>query len=818
MPPPPPPRAVARFGPVFTASWTLTLGALACAAEPPSGQAVPAPPAAAASAASSAARLQASPRIEPLPRKDERRPLPLVLQARSLEHQPALRTVAEGEVEFRQGGLVIRADRITYDNRSDTASAQGRVRVAGNGAVYTGPELQLAVQRFEGFFLEPGFELPAVGASGRADRIDFLGSGRSRALNAHYTTCPRDDDGTEPAWLLKSDRVTLNFEANEGVAEGAVLRFQGVPLLALPTLSFPLGDERKSGWLPPSINIDNRSGLVVSVPWYWNIAPHRDATIAPRVITRRGFGVDAEFRYLEPHHEGELQLDAVPNDQVARRSRTLLHWQHQGTLLAGWRGAVNITRVSDDAWWKDFPDAGRSFTPRLLGGRAALERELAFDGGAALGAAQGSLYARALHWQVLQDAESFIASPYQRSPQLGLALRGHSRWGLDWALEGEFNRFTLPADQAQQLGRAVGDRWHALGSVARPWRGAGWFAVPRLALNAAAYANTTGLASGLVSARRAIPTASLDLGLELERSTRFFGRELHQTLEPRLLFVSTPFREQSHLPVYDSAAKDFNTASLFTPNSFSGVDRVTDARQLTVGFTSRLVDVASGGEALRLGLVQRVLLRPQRIAPQADGAPDGPTLEQRFSDVLLVGSTSVLPGWDLNAAVQHSPDTQRVVRSILGARYSPGPYRTVGATYRLARGLSEQLEVGWQWPLLGAAAGAAAQAPLAGNTSGCRGAWYSVGRFNYSLKDQRLTDSILGLEYDAGCWIARLVAEQQSTGSSQATTRFLVQLELVGLSRLGSNPLKVLRDNIPGYRLLRDDRSGSRAEDAGPTP
>lgn len=810
----------------------LAIAALASAA-PAHGASdtaqAPAPAASAASAPSPAPSpaLERSPRLEPLPRADPARRGPIVLQARTLTSQPELQTLAEGDVEFRRGGLVIRADRIGYDHVRDTARAQGGVSVARDGAIYSGPELEIAVQRFEGHFLEPQFELTTLGASGRADRIDFLGAGRSRALNASYTSCPRVDpaagaaEGQEPDWVLKTERILLDLDANEGIADGAQLRFLGVPILAMPSLSFPLNDERKSGWLPPSINIDNRSGLVVSVPWYWNIAPNRDATIAPRVITRRGIGLDSEFRYLEPRFEGAIRLDALPNDQVARRSRGSLQWLHEGSPAAGWRVETDITRVSDEAWWKDFPDASRSFTPRLLAGRAALERGFTLPAnsllGALLGEGEGSVYARVLQWQVLQDPESFIVAPYERSPQLGLTLRSRAAGGVELALQTEFNRFTLPADQALALNRPTGDRWHAVGSLARPVRGQGWFVVPKLAVNAAAYQGTQRLASGVVDARRAIPTFSLDLGLELERSTVFFGRELRQTLEPRLLYVDTPYKPQSQLPNYDSAGKDFNVVSLFTDNAFSGVDRVSDARQLTAGFTTRLVDAASGAEALRLGLVQRVLLRPQRVAPQADGTPDGPTLEQRFSDALLVGSTSVLPGWTLDAAVQYSPDIQRSVRSILGARYSPGPFRTVGATYRLARGLSEQLEVGWQWPVWGATAGSGRPA-AGGGGSGCKGAWYSVGRFNYSLKDSRLTDSILGVEYDAGCWIARVVAEQLSTGRSQATTRILVQLELVGLSRLGSNPLKVLRDNIPGYRLLREDRAGGRTDEVGPTP
>ncbi|MDP1532636.1 MAG: LPS assembly protein LptD, partial [Rubrivivax sp.] len=225
----------------------------------------------------------------------------------------------------------------------------------------------------------------------------------------------------------------------------------------------------------------------------------------------------------------------------------------------------------------------------------------------------------------------------------------------------------------------------------------------------------------------------------------------------------------------------------------------------------------SGAEALRLGLVQRYLLRPQRVTAQGDGSVDGPTLNQRFSDLLLLGSTNVLPGWTLDAALQYNPDQARAVRSIAGVRYSPGPFRTLNAKYRLARGLSEQLEMGWQWPLTGGAPlTAAAQAAASGigaaagrSAAPCSGTWYTVGRVNYSLKDSRVTDSLLGVEYDAGCWIGRVVAERLSTGRSEATTRLLLQLELVGLSRLGSNPLKVLKDNIPGYRLLRDERPTS---------
>ncbi|MBL8347242.1 MAG: LPS-assembly protein LptD [Rubrivivax sp.] len=748
----------------------------------------PAELAVSAPAPSASAALTPATRLQGAPRGEASRALPIVLQARTLRGQPDLEMVAEGDVEFRRGGLVIRADRLAYDVPEDRARALGQVHIEREGVVYKGRELQLHVQRFEGFFLEPTFEFLNLGAGGRADRVDFLGPGRSRAANASYTSCPRED-GVEPAWVLKADRVHLDLEANEGIAEGAVLRFLGTPIVALPTLSFPLSEARKSGWLPPTLNIDNRSGVELSVPYYWNIAPNRDATLAPRIITRRGLALDAEFRYLEPQHAGELRVDALPDDRLAETARGAVHWQHESGLPFGITARADLTRVSDQEWWKDFPNRGLSIAPRLLPSRVLFERPLALPGG------NGLAYARLSQWQVLQGAEDVVVAPYERLPQVGVRAGGRlGSWV--WAMESEYNRFALPSAELARAGRVGGERVHALGSVAYGEREAGLWLVPRLSLNAAAYdSDLTG------RARRAIPTFSIDAGLEFERSQTAFGRSLRQTLEPRLLYVNTPTRAQSHLPNYDAAAKDFNFASLYSENVFSGVDRVSDGHQVTAGVTTRLVDEASGGEALRLGIVQRYLFRPQQVTAQADGTPDGTPVDQKFSDLLLIGSTNVLPSWTFDAAVQYSAEIQRSVRSILGMRYSPGRFRTVATTYRFARGLSEQVELGWQWPILERPV---TRAPLSGG--GCSGSWYGVGRVNYSLKDSRVTDSVLGLEYDAGCWIARVVAERLSTGRSQATTRLLVQLELVGLSRIGSNPLRVLKDNIPGYQLLREER------------
>ena len=230
---------------------------------------------------------------------------------------------------------------------------------------------------------------------------------------------------------------------------------------------------------------------------------------------------------------------------------------------------------------------------------------------------------------------------------------------------------------------------------------------------------------------------------------------------------------------------------------------MSDAHQVTAGVITRILDPGTGEEQMRLGIAQRYLLRNEYVTP------DGQPLMRRFSDLLLVGSTKVIPSWVLDTSVQYSPENNEVTSSLVSMRFSPGPFRTLNFAYRFTRGLSEQVELGWQWPLWGPTRepGAARRSGAAAESGSCKGSWYGVGHINYSTIDRRITDGIAGLEYDAGCWIGRIVATRQSTGLSQATTRLMLQLELVGLSRLGSNPLQALKDNIPGYRLLREERT-----------
>jgi LPS-assembly protein len=736
--------------------------------------------------------------------------------------------VMEGSVVLRRGPLSLSADRIEYSAPAGLARARGDVRVQQRGDLYTGTYVQVHVDDFEGFILDPTYRFERTQAGGRAQRIDFLGRSRLSADSASYTSCPAPQEGRaedDLPWVLTTRHLRLNFEANEGVAEAAVVRFYGLPILAAPVLTFPVTDQRKSGWLPPSLELSNTRGVELAVPYYWNIAPNLDTTLTPGVSSRRGLALTTELRYLQPRWGGETTVFALPNDQVAGFDRWAARWRQDGRLPADTHYDWRMLRVSDDEFWKDGLHEVGSLTPRLLSSSGQLRRRGQVTlGGVGLG--RTLLYGRVQRWQVLKDADATanFDAPYQREPQLGLLYEGEGQ-GFEWSANTEVNRFIHEDSQFVQGARA-----HLVASVARPFGHSGWRLTPRLSVNSAAYDVDRPLANGATRAKRTVGTFSLDSAWTFERATTWRDRPVTQTLEPRLLFLRTPLRDQSFLPNFDSAPLDFNATTVFSDNAFSGVDRVSDAHQVTAGLTTRLIDAETGAESARFGFAQRYLMGDQQLT--ADGVP----LTRRFSDILLLGSTTALQHWTLDGSLQFSPEINRLMRSIASVRYSPGPFQTLNAVYRLQRGVSElpaaggggqsvldpsqvvlgneQLEFGWQWPLAGLRR-------LFGprEDSRCGGALYSVGRVDYNLREKRITDSILGLEYDGGCWVGRIVAQRQSTALDQATTKLSVQLELVGLSRLalGANPLRLLKDNIPGYQMLRSDDGALGGPAAAPS-
>ena len=762
--------------------------------------------------------LQPALTLQELP-AESRRQLPLTLEGTRIHGRTDERVEVDGDALLRRHDLVLRAQRLQHTAADDTAVAEGAVRINRLGDIYEGTRLQLRLDTFEGRFDDVRFELRRTGGRGEAARVDFLDEQRSVAHQVRYSTCPRPAGAAwRPEWAVTADEVRFDLSTDTGEARGARLEFHGVPLLVAPWISFPLSDARKSGVLPPTFNLDNRSGFETTVPYYFNLAPNRDATLYPTLMTRRGLDLGGEFRYLEPGYGGQLRAAWMADDRLRERDRWAYAVQHQHTLsdwawLPGAGLRLQLNRVSDDDYWRDFPR-----TPVITNlAQRLLVNEAVISGGT--GAWSYSLLAQ--RWQTLGAAPSLtaigpehIVAPYDRLPSLALRWRpsawdaGEAWGGWQLTLDAELTRFRTARTPTVWDGLSPGDqrtdvdgtRTLALARLQRRWEAPGWFLQPSLQLHARHYRFEQPLGDGRRTARVALPTAALDGGLIFEREGIWGGRAVVQTLEPRVLLVATPYRDQRLLPVYDSAAYDFNLATIYAANPYAGHDRLADARSLTYGLTTRLYAADDGSELASLGVAQRLRLREQRVT-----LPNEAALAVGRSDILIGATLQPARAWSFTGTWQFNTEQRTSVRTLLGARYQPGPYRVLSAAYRnnettVAR--SRLLDVAWQWPL--AALRGPAPAAVPGQALG-PGQWYGVGRLNYSLLERRVVDLVAGFEYDAGCWIARVVLERLQQSRASANQRILFQLEFSGFSRLGSNPLQALRQHIPRYQYLRED-------------
>ena len=714
---------------------------------------------------------------------------PRVIEANSIDGKNEKNVSASGDVVLTQGNMVLKAQRLDYDMETDLAVAPGKITMTRDGDVVSGSDLKLKVEAEVGTLLNPSFffsKSPArptqrFEARGAARSMDFEGPDQERLYNAYYTTCKLDEN----EWYLRISELSLDRARNIGTGYNAYVEFKGVPILYMPYMTFPLNNERKSGFLPPTIGTSTSSGFELSIPYYLNIAPNLDATITPKLFTRRGLQLGAEFRYLDRGYFGQIDTEFLPNDRVAERDRYLASVRHfqnlDKWLKPGWSASVNAQKVSDDNYFRDLSTRISNTAQTNLPRDFALTYASDF----------GNLTTRFLSFQTLQDltvaASERPATPYRLAPQVSFNSTPN-RWnGFELNTVGEFTSFEHPT-------LVSGNRWLIYPSLAYPMTRPYGFITPKVGFHATRYDLTRNIGD-FQGGTRTLPILSVDSGLTFERPATFFRQPITQTLEPRLFLLYVPFREQSKLPLFSTAETDFSFAQIFNENLFVGGDRISDARQITASVTTRFIENLTGIERLRAAIGQRYYFGTQRVTLSSNdllgisGATSGNISR---SDFLAAVSGQVSDKWTLDSGFQYSASTKKFEKTNVSARYNGEDGRLLNFSYRFTRESLKQIDVSTQWPF-------GRVAP----------AWTLLARTNYSLRDRRLLEGLLGVEYNDGCWEFRLVAHRFATAAEKYSTSFQFQLELKGLSKLGVNPLETLKQNISGYRRS-DDRAGDQ--------
>jgi LPS-assembly protein len=688
-------------------------------------------------------------------RADDRN-APSVINAEEMTGRPDREIFLERNVEIVKGQTTITSDKASYHIVEDEVEASGNVCMRRFGDTYTADQVRYKMDSGEGFALKPTYRLGTNNGQGAAERVDFIDEDQANIREGTYSTC----EGPDPDWYLKANTLELDSGRDVGTAHSGILYFKDVPILGAPVMSFPLSQGRKSGWLPPTIGSTSKGGMEVTAPYYFNIAPNRDFTLYPRVISKRGLLLGAEGRYLGQTYSGQTTVEGIMNDRLTNTDRWSVSSLHTQNFAPGWNYAWNINAASDDNYASDF---SRSIT-------GASQRLLPRDMSLTYGSTYWSAVARVSNYQVLQDPLAPIARPYDRLPELTLSANRLDVQGFDMSTVADVTRWWHP-----DLVR--GDRLYVNPKISYPMIAPGGFVTPKLALHATQY-SLEGEAPGVPSNQsRVLPTFSLDSGLVFERDAQFFGKSMTQTLEPRLFYVYTPYKNQDNIPLFDTGVADLSFAQLFNENQFSGNDRINDANQLTSAVISRYIE-QNGMERLRLALGQRFYVQRQRVTL-------GSAVNNSRSDMLASATGRVSDTLSLDANVQYSQTDNVMNRSNYGIRWQPAPKKVLNVTYRrdmIQQPQIEQVDVSGQWPI--------------------SDRWYGAARVNYSLRDRQIAEGLLGLEYKADCWVFRLVAQKIPTSSGMTSTSFFFQLELTGLARIGSNPLEALKNSIPGYQLV----------------
>ncbi len=720
---------------------------------------------------------------ERTPRQDERNQ-PTTVKAGQVTGQPDRELVLKEDVEIVRGQTKINSDSAVYHQAENVVEAEGNIQIERFGDFFTGDALRLNLDTSEGFVLNPTYKLKLNNAQGGGDRIDFHNRDQATIKNATYTTC----EGVDPDWYLKAGSLSIDNEKDVGTSRNMVLYFKDAPILGAPALTFPTSSARKSGVLPPVFGTTSRGGTELAVPYYFNIAPNRDLTLTPKIITRRGIQLGGEARYLENNFSGVTEFELLMDDRETDSNRYSIASFHTQKLTPELTFGLNFNQVSDDNYFSDFShNLGTVSGLQVPSAQRLLTRE------ATLAYAGEGWEASALvsNYQLLQDVDSVIYSrPYERLPQLKLSAWQKDLSGFDWSIDTEYTRFWLPAEDlafrktepgyTENRPYVNGDRLVIRPQISYPIIGAGYFIRPQFSLHASQYElDDTG--SDTTSLTRTLPTFSVDSGLIFERESNWFGNAVTQTLEPRLFYVYTPYRDQSNYPLFDTAEASFGFPQIFSENRFVGSDLIADANQLTAAVISRYLE-PSGAERLRLAIGQRFYFSDQRVKlnPEAVDATD------RQSDLLFALSGRITPTFGIDTAVQYSESTHKVYSANFSMQWQPERNHVLNAEYRYLRDNElDQINLSAQWPL--------------------EDRWYGVGRVSYSLPEKRVVEGLLGMEYNAGCWIFRVAARRLATSTEEANTALFFQLQLNGLSKLGSNPLQVFRSSIPGYQMIDTD-------------
>ena len=723
----------------------------------------------------------------------------------------------KGRAQIRRNGAVLKADEITYDPDTDIADLIGNAELSKGNVVFKGPSGKFKVDARDGFMETPTYELRDSRGSGKAKKLTIEGPDIFIFDEATYTTCtPENMD-----WYFTVNNLEIDNEQKEMVGTHGVMHFFDTPIAYVPYFTASTGGQRRSGILAPVAGYNSNNGFDITQPYYVNIAPNRDLLLLPRYMTQRGAMLGAQYRYLDTKYSGTVSGEFLPYDKQTGTDRWKYDWQQRQAFSGGigpggvplpgsWTGYANMARVSDNLYPTQLSQSIAGAVTNQF------RQEVGTTKGLTGSLSNWNVSARAMTFQTLQpDANFPVQAPYNVLPNVTAAYNNR----LTPAAAGSNEKYiTLPSGPATTFSTdftrfayniqghlpntapgvySQADRTVVKGAMALPQVTPGYYLTPKVSFQANTYNATPFNNVGAPPAQGfTIPTFSLDSGMAFERDAAelkgFFGRDMLLTMEPRALYVYTPYKDQAQTPIFDTADAGFGVSQIFAENTFIGNDRIADKNAATIGMTSRMLEAGTGAERANITLAQQ-----QQFSAQKVGLNGNIANPSTYSDTLGSGSIRLLGNFSADMFGQYNTQLNRFVQTTVGGSWRPTPGRSVNFGYRNV----------WSPPVQASIQNNQLYTPAATTTDqyNISGQWpltrelSVLGRWGYDALSTKTLNTLVGFEWTKDCWTFRGAYSQMLNSSVLTTTQVLFQIEFRGFATAGSNPVDIMKLNVPGY-------------------
>lgn len=727
-----------------------------------------------------------------------------------------------GNVHLREPNTLIIARRGNYNfNSKSKALLEIIYRTGLIGHNIAGPDIQKGLGRTER-------KVTTMTAWGKADEFSSDTPKVYNFIRSTFSTCPPENQ----TWQLRASKINLNKITGRGYATNALLYIKSIPIVYIPYFEFSIDKQRKSGFLMPSLGFhSDKLGTYFLAPFYWNIAPNIDMTLYPAISSKRGILFGDDFRYLSHIGRGDFYFNIAPNDLAFSRfqrgiretlayrnsddpiiqaeynrlmndstTRGSFYWRDNTTFNTHWSSHIDFNYASDDYYLKDY---GTNLN-EILANYLLEEADLNYKD------EHWNLTGKLQGYETMHPIGNFVVqNQYRRYPQI--LINGdypNQKFGLEYFIISDLTHFDIRNTPGTETNLPIGNRFHVQPGISLPLSVPYFYVNPRLQLALTKYNlyqnNPTQTPTSI---NRALPIFDITSGLALNRNTSLFGKDYQQTLEPQIYYTYIPYKNQKNIPLFDTTDNTLTYDQLFNYNRFTGIDRIGDANQISLGLTTRLIDQISGLEKVRFGIGEIVFFEDRRVnlcsGKTCSDYPNNPADRTSVSPLSSILQYHINPYWAITGTTIWDTITKQVENTALNFHYQTDDYHIINMAFSYARegnlysGLNiktsidniKTTDLSFIWPL--------------SDTISFVGRWAEDWRFHYS---QSL---LYGLQYDTCCWAVRLGGNKTLTGFKnndvkhpQYTTNYYIQFDLKGLGAIGDGNPNAMLSTISGYRNL----------------